>query len=127
LISYRIDRTRRLVEVTGAGSLSPEEISDCQAAIGADPAFDPDFALLLDFRAASLAAMQPTHVRQHAKQDPFGPASPRAMLFRDRGDAAIMSLFRAHSVVAEHTGPVQVFEDVDAALAWIEDVRGSRH
>jgi hypothetical protein len=126
MISYRIDCARRLVEVTGGGTLSAREISECHEALRTDPAFEPDFALLVDFRAASLSALKPPEVRRHAESDPFGPESPRAMLVDNDADYRIIQLFWAYSEWARHTGPVRPFRDLDSARTWIEEVRGAK-
>jgi hypothetical protein len=125
MIRYRIDRVSRLVEVTGTGALAAEDISACQAALRADPAFDSSFALLADFRAVNLSDLQAPHVRQHAQDDPFGPRSPRAILVSSDADDSIIRLFEAYSGAAQHTGPVRAFRDDESARAWIEEVRGA--
>src|SRR5262245_37978955 len=95
MISYRINRDNRLVEVLGVGLLDPAEITAIELQIGADPAFDPTFALLVDFGAASFAAVMPSDTRQHAELHPFGPDSPCAIVMRKGYDDGIVRLFAA--------------------------------
>jgi hypothetical protein len=125
MITFRIDQGRRLIEVTAVGTVSAQEFFDAQAELRADPAFDVTFAVLADYRAANFSALVFTQVRQIAERDPFGASSPRALLVRDPGDLSLVQLFQAYVDMAARAGPVRVFQDVDAALAWIEDVRGA--
>src|SRR5262245_8849359 len=122
MITFRIDQVRRLVEATAAGTPTLQEISDYQTLVRTHPAFDPTFALLADLSAASGAELGFAEVRQIAEGNPFGPGSPRAIVVKDSGDAGLAELFRAYSEVTKRTGPVGIFQNVDAALAWIEDV-----
>lgn len=123
MITYRIDSARRLVLVTMTGTPSAAEISANQAELRAHPDFDPVYALLADFSKASFAAIAPADVRQHAMQDPFGPASPRAVVARQESDFSIVKMFEVYSELSARTGPVKAFTDIASALAWIESMQ----
>jgi len=125
--TYRIDSPRRLVLATWRGTLSAEEISKWQAALAADPAFDPSLALITDIRTASLAEVTPPDVRQHAEEDPFGPETPRAIVVSNDANYGVARMFEAYSELARNKGPVRTFRDPESAWAWIESVRSGRH
>lgn len=125
MISYRIDPARRLVIVTGTGMLSGEAISASQAELRMAPGFDPSYALLVDFRTASFAAIEPGHVRRHAAEDPIDPASPRAVVVRHDSDRGMVRMLEVYRELNNHTGPVRAFTDMAEALAWIDSVRDS--
>ena len=122
MLSYRIDGARRLVTVTGTGVLTAHEISEAQAAIGTDPEFHPGFALLIDFRTASLSTVEAEEVRRHALEDPFAPNSPRAIVISSEVDYGVVRMFEAYSELAGRSGPVQAFRDPAGALSWLEEV-----
>ncbi len=125
MITYSIDPDRRLVTVTATGALSADAVSANQTEFPAAPGFDPSYALLADFSRASFAAFEPGDVRQHAAQDPFGPASPRAVVVRQDADRGIVRMFEVYSELHGHTGPVRAFTDAASALAWIDQVRAA--
>jgi hypothetical protein len=123
MMSYRIDRGRRLVEVVGTGDLTGEEITAIQAEMAADPEFDPTFAALVDFGAANFSAVPPSTARDHAEQHPFDPASPVAVLVASDYDSGMVRLFASFTELMGGDGHVRAFRDRKSALAWIEAVR----
>lgn len=123
MISYRIDPARRLVLVTMSRSPSAAEISANQAALRADPGFDPTYALLVDFSQASFAEIQPADVRRHAEQDPFDATSPRAIVVQQATDRSIVRMFATYRELSGHNTPVEAFASVAEALAWIDSLR----
>ena len=106
MITYSIDPDRRLVTITAVGMLSAEAISANQAELRVAPDFDPSYALLADFRNASFAAIAPGDVRRHAEQDPFGPASPRAVVVRQESDRSMVRMFEVYHEMTGRSAPV---------------------
>ncbi|PJI37566.1 hypothetical protein [Ferrovibrio sp.] len=123
MISYRIDPARRLVLVTFTGTPSAADISTHQAELRRAPDFDPAYALLVDFSAASFANIQPADVRMHVMQDPFDPAAPHAIVVRQESDSSMVRMFETYSELSARTGPVQAFTDIPSALAWLDSLR----
>lgn len=123
MISYRIDPVRRLVLVTMTRTPSAAEISANQAALRADPDFDPAYALLVDFSKASFAEIQSADVRRHAEQDPFDATAPRAIVVQQESDRSMVRMFDTYHELAGHHAPVQAFTDIESALAWIDSLR----
>lgn len=119
MLAYRIDHTRRIVEVTGAGMLTAQEVAEGRDRLRADPEFNASYALLADYRAVSFSALENANWRV-AKDVPFN--GPRALVVSDAASAAVLRLFEAHSVIAGHS-PAQAFRDMETALTWIEGVR----
>lgn len=125
MITYSIDPARRLVTVTAVAMLSADAISANQAELRVAPGFDPSYALLADFRNASFAAIGPGDVRLHAEQDPFGPASPRAVVVRQESDRSMVRMFEVYHEMTGRGALVGAFTDLSAALDWIESVRAA--
>jgi len=125
MLTYRIDKLRRIVEVTGAGILTLSEFLAGQARLLADPEFDASFALLADYRAASFAAVDGASLRTIAQKVPFAPEAPRAFVVASDASFGVMRMFETYSGLAQERSPVRAFRDVGSAMAWIEEVRGA--
>jgi len=125
MISYRINRGRRLVEVAGSGRLDPGEITAIEVRIGSDPAFDPAFALLVDFGQASFADVRPGDTQLHAELHPFDADSPCAIVMGNDYDDGIIRLFAALTELKGGSRKVRGFRDQESALLWIEKSRRS--
>lgn len=123
MISYRINRRDRLVEVVGSGLLDPAGITAIEVRIGSDPAFDPAFALLVDFGQASFANVMPSDTRLHAEVHPFDADSPCAIVMGSDYDDGIIRLFAALTELKGGSRKVRGFRDQESALAWIEKTR----
>ena len=123
MISYRIDPARRLVLVTFASTPSAAEISTHQAELRRAPDFDPGYALLVDFSAASFANIQAADIRLHVMQDPFELTAPHAIVVRQDSDASMVQVFESYAELSARTGPVRAFTDIPSALAWLDSLR----
>ena len=95
--------------------------------VGADPDFDPTFALIADFRAASLSEVTAFDIRRLAEEAPFGPDSPRALVVSDDANYGLARMFGAYSELAERKGPVEAFRDLETAWTWVEGARDGSH
>jgi hypothetical protein len=122
MIEFRVDRARRLVEATGTGLITFGELVKSQSDISKDPDFDPSFALLADYRAASFAKLDVTDVRRLVQTVPFNATAPRAFLIGSDMDFALVRLFGVYNEV-QHTGLARGFRDQETAMSWIEQVR----
>ena len=123
MIEHRIDRERRLVEVTATGSLTAADLIEYQGRLRADPDFDPGMALLADFSAANGNLLDGAGLRRVASSAPFGPAAPRAILVGDDLTFGLTRMFAAYSEFAMHSEMVRAFRDRESALQWIEAAR----
>jgi hypothetical protein len=48
------------------------------------------------------------------------------LVVKDPGDAGLAQLFQVYSELTKRSGPVAIFQNLYAALAWIEDVRSGQ-
>lgn len=125
MLEYRIDRARRLIEVKGAGDLTSADFLEGQARLRADPEFDSTFALLADYRAANLSALDVEDLRNIAAMAPFDAAAPRAFVVGSDLNFGLMRMFEAYSEI-QRSELVRTFRDAESALSWIEGVRNVR-
>ena len=119
MVTYGIDRAQRLVVITCSGELTAADLPETQRRLRADPDFDASFALLFDVRQASLAQIDAATLRRTAAGTPFGAAAPRAYLTSDEAAFGLMRMLQIYSEVKKFGGPLQVFRDLDSAMAWL--------
>lgn len=120
MLTYCIDKQRRMVVLTGSGALSVTEVLDWQKQVHADPAFDPSFTLLADYRDATTIDFDTAQLRIVAQNVPFGPAVRRAFVVRQDADYGVLRMFQTLSEVGRRRGNVAVFRDLQLALQWLE-------
>ena len=119
MLSYRIDRQRRLVLVTASGSIAVAEIMGYQDRLRADPDFEPTYSLLADCSSVTLADLDAPGMRRIVANVPFHPSARRAIVVRNLADYGIIRIYQALTELGNR-GEVQPFHDIDAALAWID-------
>jgi hypothetical protein len=119
VVTYRIDPVQRLVVITCSGELTATDLPETQRRLRADPDFDPTFALLFDVRLASLSQLDAATLRQAAAGTPFGTTTPRAYVTSDEAAYGLMRMLQIYSEVKKFGGPLQVFRDLDPAMAWL--------
>lgn len=117
-ISYRIDTARSLVVSVAAGVVTDDELLDHQQRLRDDPAFQPWFRQLFDFRQGTTNLVTGRGVRQLAVAPAFGKGSKRALLVDQ--DAAF-GLARMFQTLREdqQEEEISIFRDEAAALAWL--------
>ena len=76
--SFRIDTERRTVFSTGAGALTDDELRGHQKQLLGDPAFDPSFNQLWDFRQVAQVDVSSQALRELAAARSFAPSAKRA-------------------------------------------------
>jgi hypothetical protein len=122
MLSYQIDSARRIVMVTGTGTLTAAEIVDVQNRVRADPAFDPMFALLSDYRLVASFELSAAEVRAIAATTPFHPSAKRSLVMADQLGLGMARMFQAYSELALNSTTLKVFrDDIDAAMAWLTE------
>ncbi len=120
MIDYRIDRGRRIVEVSFKGRLTVAELLAHSAKLRADPDFDPTFAELADCRAADPSDLEPTMLRQAAETSVYHASAPRAVVVKDDVHGAVAQLFGQYTHAALH-GRVRHFLDMESASQWLAE------
>jgi hypothetical protein len=121
MITCLIDPQRRLVLLAGSETLTAAEVLDVQRRLRADPAFDPTYKLLADYRAVQDSDFTPENMRVIAANVPFDKRSRRAFVAPGRLGFGLARMFQAISGAATPDGPIQVFRTIEAAEAWLTE------
>jgi hypothetical protein len=119
MLAYRIDPARRLVLLHGTGALTSDEVLGIQSRWRADPAFDPAFRLLADYRDVTRSDFNRENMLRIAANVPFHPSSRRAFVARGRLGFGLARMFEGVSSYTPQGGTVRVFRDLAEAEAWL--------
>lgn len=114
---YEIDPGVRLVRSIAWGVLTGEEIRDHQQALAADPAFNPTYQQLGDFRFVTEARVDTASIREVARVRLFVPGSRRALVARSDLVYGLARMYQELGGFDEEFG--QVFRELEAALAFL--------
>ena len=120
-VSYHIDHERRIVFLYGRGALRIEDVLDLQSRLHADPAFDPSYRLLADYRAAISFQVDTKRLDDVVRNAPFARVARRAFVVRGSENYGVMQAFKAVNDSGRDHGEVGVFYDFDSASRWLEE------
>jgi hypothetical protein len=115
---YKIDKERRLVLTSGAGTLTTEDVLGHMDRLSSDPDFDPGFGQLADFRHITDVQFGPEEVRQFAERCIYSPNARRAILVKDDLQYGLARMFEIHRELKGEIG-IRVFRNLDEAMDWI--------
>jgi hypothetical protein len=115
-VTYRIIARLDLVVSTWSGVVTLDESHRHNAALKADPDFEPTMAQLSDARGVERSAVTASGVRGLARTSAFGPEARRAIL---ASSDEIFGISRAYQSQGYQAGNMRVFRDLDAALEWL--------
>jgi hypothetical protein len=114
-----IDLSQRVVRVRVHGTLCDRDLLVGDEMLRNDPAFDPEFAQLIDMRDADGSEVSAAGVQALANRPPlFKPSSRRAIVVPTDlgfGMARMFELLREGK-----SGEVRVFRDLDEAKRWLD-------
>ncbi len=119
-ISYRIDKSRRLVELLVSGEFDTTEILQTVDSIVAEPDFQPGFEVISDNRGVTrpISTEQVLRLAAHLSQvaRDFGGARVAFVT----GSAASFGMMRMFASLAEEV-PInaRVFGDMESAREWL--------
>jgi hypothetical protein len=120
MVRYEIVAAERLVIVTGNGDLTAHEIIESQNALRADPAFDPTFAMLADYRSVTSTDLDRSSLMDIAQNAPVAASARRAFLVRGQYNYGMARMYGILNDLERQSDIVRVFEDdMDGALAWV--------
>jgi len=122
-VFYKIDKERRLVMTSGAGTLTIAAALAHQEKLVSDPDFDPTYSQLMDFTQLTQVDLDAEDIRRIAQRSVFSPQSRRAIIMA--GDANF-GLARMFEILREAAGEhgIRVFRKLDEALDWILSKEG---
>jgi hypothetical protein len=114
---YEIDPNARLVRSTAWGILTGEDVRLHQESLGADPAFDPTYQQLGDFRGVSDARVDTESIREVARTRLFVPEVRRALVADSDLVYGLARMYQQLGGFDERNG--QVFRTLAEALAFL--------
>lgn len=117
-VSYRIDTARDLVVSVASGVVTDDDLLEHQQRLREDPAFQPSFRQLFDFRQGTTNQVSGRGVRQLAIAPAFGKGSKRALLVPDDAAFGLARMFQTLRDESENEA-IAIFRDEAAALAWL--------
>ncbi|GHD59574.1 hypothetical protein GCM10017083_43970 [Thalassobaculum fulvum] len=123
MVKYRIDRARRLIEITIAGVYLLEHAQALARSLRADPAFDREFSQIIDCRDADLSNLSTADLREIAADLLSVPGRRIAILSKDSSDEALVRLYATYVQLTENKSVLRSFHDLDSAIAWIGEIR----
>lgn len=115
---YTIDREHGLVHIRRWGDVTEAEILDSYAAVGADPAFLPGFAVLTDLRDMADVDLSGEKLRELGGLIPFGRSGKRAFVVARDFHYGLLRVFGAHAEIAGQD--VAVFRGMVEADRWLD-------
>jgi hypothetical protein len=121
MLTYSVDRARRLVTLTASGVLTTEEVLASQRQVRADPHFDPSFSLLADYRSATISDIDAVQMQEIAANVPLGSRSRRAYVVSGDLNFGMLRMFEAFAEMAQRGGAARAFRDMDEALRWLHE------
>ena len=117
---YQIDEAKAMVVTTITGKITPSEASAHARMLKADPVFDPSFGELVDLSEADVTELGYASLSQLKDEDPFSPASPRAIIAPSPVSYGISRMYEGI-----RGGNLAVFRTRQEAIKWLEDQAGN--
>ncbi len=116
---FQLDDRQHVVWVRCSGVLTDQDILSHQAALRADPRFQPEFSQLVDTRAVTEVEVSARVMWQLGQSQLFAPSARRAyVVSRD----VMFGLVRMYGLYQGLRGRAEVraFRSRDEAVAWLE-------
>ena len=115
--SFRIDTELSTIFSTGAGALSDDDLRGHQKQLLGDPAFDPSFNQLWDFRQVAQVDVSSEALRELAAARSFTPSAKRAVVAPGEVLYGLARMFQMrHDGAPEE---FRVFRDIHEAEDWL--------
>jgi hypothetical protein len=113
-----INYAKGIVSVKFTKKLAASDIVNYAAALRADPAFEPEFAEIVDLREVEEIGLDARQALSLADEvDPFSTTSKRAFITRN---SAQVHAARMHLLLRSNQENIRIFESIEEALRWIE-------
>jgi hypothetical protein len=114
-VKYRVLPAANLVHTVWSGVVTLEDAVRHNDGLRSDPDFSPSMRQLSDARGVE-SRVSGEGVRGLARHSAFGAESRRAIVV---SDDTIFGVSRMYEAQAASAGEVQIFRDIDEALAWL--------
>lgn len=116
--NMRIDKGLRTVICDAHGTVTEADLNDHQAALIADPNFDPAYNQLFSFLQTTKLDVSVSFIRGFASRRVFSANSKRAIVVPDEyifGNARMFASLNGRS-----TDRIKVFRDMSEARLWLD-------
>ncbi len=121
---YTIDNAHRVVFSRAWGVLTDDDLLEHQRRLKADPAFDPSFNQLFDFRAVTESRLTSEGIRLLARRNAFGAHAKRAFVVLSPVMFGMMRMFEILTADDPDELRVQV-NHIAEAYRWLELEEGN--
>jgi len=116
--AYAIDCAKRTVSVRFVNKVTARHIAAYAASLRVDPAFDSQFAEIVDLREVDEIELDAEQVLNLADEiDPFSLASKRAFVTQD---SVHVNFAKLHALLRGKDENIRVFGSMEEARQWVE-------
>lgn len=119
-ITFRIDPTKGIIEVTAHGVVTFGDLMGAIKAVPNDPDFSSDLRCLNDFSAATELTLTASELERLAETRTLATTSRRALIATASLVYGMGRMYEAHVDINNH-GTIRVFTERAAALAWLNE------
>jgi len=122
-LNYRLEKSRRLVLITGFGVIGPDEIVANRKALLSDPDFDRSFDALVDFTQVQETSLNSDALRTLSREPLFSRASRIAVVATvPPGSMTLFGMARLYETYREVSNMgdyLRVFKTLEDAREWL--------
>src|SRR5215471_13692394 len=122
-LNYRLEKSRRLVLITGFGVIGPDEIVANRKALLSDPDFDRSFDALVDFTQVQETSLNSDVLRTLSREPLFSRASRIAVVVPlPPGNMTLFAMARLYETYREVSNMgdrLRVFKTLEDAREWL--------
>ena len=120
-VEHRFDLAQRIVFCRAWGALTDHDLQTYQAAVSADPSFDPDLGQLYDGTGITDLQITSAALVLLLKQTRFAATARRAFVV---ASDVTFGMARMYSLLSGHESTIRVFRDRESAIEWLRTGNG---
>ncbi|HXB22650.1 MAG TPA: hypothetical protein VNV88_14785 [Candidatus Solibacter sp.] len=113
-ICYRIDPSRAMIFTTFADTVTDSDFQDFMDALAQDPAFNPNFAHLVDWSQTASFKISTAVIAAVARKQLFSPHAKRAIVAPNDYIFGMARMFQM-----QQDGSLEVFRSLAEAQEWL--------
>ena len=115
---FFIDAKSGVVYSKAVGVFTRADAEDHMKRLLRDPAFNPAFNQLVDFRDVTKFALPGEEIRELAQKTVFGAQSKRALVVSSEEQYGLGRMISIYREIEGEAG-MRVFREMDASLSWL--------
>lgn len=124
-VNYVMDMKNRIVRTTFVGVVTSDEVAEHATLLRNDPAFKSDFSELVNLSAALEIQLGYSEFQHLEFVDPFLHEARRAFVVPRRSQA--YGTTRMFQTMRKNHETIQIFDNVESALAWLQGVKAEKN